>query len=148
MFISNNRASFHLWWKQTSVKHQKVSKHYANDWAWEKYKRNYKNWENHKNQRNFCANVFRKTKTVYFKNLNVHDLSVNRTFWKTIKAYFSNKGLKFNKLLLKETGDLVSDEKELETIMNNFFINITTDLELKKDSKCKLNNLEDILKAF
>ena len=32
--------------------------------------------------------------------------------------------------------------------MNNFFINITTDLELKKDSKCKLNNLEDILKAF
>ena len=49
---------------------------------------------------------------------------------------------------MKETGDLVSDEKELETIMNNFFINILTDLELKKDSKCKLNNLEDILKAF
>ena len=32
--------------------------------------------------------------------------------------------------------------------MKNFFINITTDLELKRDSKCKLNNLEDILKAF
>ena len=32
--------------------------------------------------------------------------------------------------------------------MSNFFINITKDLELKKDSKGKLNNLEDILKAF
>ena len=50
---------------------------------------------------------------------------------------------------MKEKGNLVSDEKELATIMNNFFINITKDLEeLKKDSKGKLNNLEDIVKAF
>ena len=32
--------------------------------------------------------------------------------------------------------------------MNNFFINITKDLELKKDSKGKRNNLEDIVEAF
>ena len=37
---------------------------------------------------------------------------------------------------------------ELSTIMNNFFINITKDLEMKKDSEGKLNNLEDILKAI
>ena len=29
--------------------------------------------------------------------------------------------------------------------MNNFFFNITKEVELKKDSKGKLNNLEDIL---
>ena len=84
----------------------------------------------------------------YFKNLNVNDLSDNRKVWKTIKPYFSNKGLNSKKLLLKEKGNLVSDEKELATIMNNFFINITKDIELKKDSKSKLNNLEDILEAF
>ena len=49
---------------------------------------------------------------------------------------------------MKEKGNLVSDEKELATIMNNFFINITKNLELKKDSKGKLNNLKYILKAF
>ena len=49
---------------------------------------------------------------------------------------------------MKEKGNLVSDEKKLATIMNNFFINTMKDLELKKDSKDKLNNLEDILKAF
>ena len=31
MFISNNRASFHLWCKENLVKHQKVSKYYEND---------------------------------------------------------------------------------------------------------------------
>ena len=31
MFITNNRASYHLWWKETLVKHQKVSKYYEND---------------------------------------------------------------------------------------------------------------------
>ena len=49
---------------------------------------------------------------------------------------------------MKEKGNLVSNEKELATIMNNFFINITKDLELKKDSKGKLNNLEDIVKVY
>ena len=49
---------------------------------------------------------------------------------------------------MKEKGHLVSDEKELATIMNNFFINITKYLELKKYSKGKLNSLKDILKAF
>ena len=107
-----------------------------------------KNRENYKKQRNFCIDLLCKTKTEYFKNLNVKDLSDNRKFWKTIKPYFSNKGLNSIKLLLKKKGNLVSDEKELATIMNNFFINITKDVELKKDSKSKLNNLEDILEAF
>ena len=30
-FISNNRASFHLRWKENLLKHQKVSKYYEND---------------------------------------------------------------------------------------------------------------------
>ena len=32
--------------------------------------------------------------------------------------------------------------------MTNLFINITKDVELKKDGKGKFNNLEDVLKAF
>ena len=31
MFISNNRTSFHLWWKENLVKHRKVSKYYETD---------------------------------------------------------------------------------------------------------------------
>ena len=47
-----------------------------------------KNWKNYKKQRNFCVDLLSKTKTEYFKNLNVKDLSDNRKFWKTIKPYF------------------------------------------------------------
>ena len=32
--------------------------------------------------------------------------------------------------------------------MNNFFINITKDLALKKDNSCNINTLEDVLKVF
>ena len=31
MFMSNNRPSFHLWWKENLVKHWKVSKYYETD---------------------------------------------------------------------------------------------------------------------
>ena len=31
MFITNNRTSFHLWWKENLVKHWKVSKYYETD---------------------------------------------------------------------------------------------------------------------
>ena len=31
MFISNDRVSFHLWWKEMLVKQQKVSKYYENN---------------------------------------------------------------------------------------------------------------------
>ena len=64
----------------------------------------------------FVLIFFVKLKQNTLKNLNLKDLSDNRNFWKTIKPYFSNKGLNSNKLLLKEKGNLVSDEKELATI--------------------------------
>ena len=83
------------------------------------------NWENYKKQRNVCVNLLRKTKTEYFKKLNVKNLSENRKFWKTIKPFFSNKSLNSNKLMLKENNRLITEEKELATVMNTFFVNIT-----------------------
>ena len=32
MYISNNRWSFHLWWTENLVQHQRVSKYYENVW--------------------------------------------------------------------------------------------------------------------
>ena len=75
-------------------------------------------------------------------------LSDNKKFWKTIKPYFSNKGLNSNRLFLKEKGNPVSNEKQLATIMNNFFINITKDLELKEDNSSNASTLENVLKVF
>ena len=71
----------------------------------------------------------------YFLNLNIRDLSNNRIFWKTIKPYFTNKGLNSNELLHKEKENLAPNEKQLAIIMNSFFINITKGLELTEDNE-------------
>ena len=93
-------------------------------------------------------NLLRQTKKDYFQNLNIQDLSDNRKFWKTIKPYFSNKGLNLNKFLLKEKGNIVSNEKQLATIMSSFFVNISKGSELKEDDEINGNTLEDALDAF
>ena len=64
--------------------------------------RNIENWENYKKQRHFCRNLLRKTKSEYFRNLNIKNLNGNKTFWKKIKPFFSIKGLESNNIILKE----------------------------------------------
>ena len=103
------------------------------------------NWANYKKQRNFCVTLLRRTKKEYFQNLNVKDLSDNKTFWKTIKPYFSKKGLNSNKMLLKEKGELVLDEKQLASIMNKLLINTTKSLKLKEDLVSSPLTLNDII---
>ena len=75
---------------------------------------------------------------VELKQNTLKDPPDNCNFWKTIKPYFSNKGLNLNKLLWKQKLSFFtffSDKKELPLIVNNFFLNITKALELKEDSK-------------
>ena len=58
------------------------------------------------------------------------DLSENKKFWETVKPYFSNKRLNSNKMLLKEKGKLISDEKQLASIMSKFSIIFTKIAEI------------------
>ena len=63
-------------------------------------------WDNYKKQRNFCVNLLRNSKKDYFK-LNIKNLTDNKKLWKTIKPFFSNKGLNSNKLILREKVSVV-----------------------------------------
>ena len=72
-------------------------------------KRSYDNWDKYKKQRNFCMKLLRKTKQDYFNNIDIKSVSDNKKFWKTIKPYFSNKGLNSNKIFLSEKGRLIKD---------------------------------------
>ena len=51
-------------------------------------------------------------------------------------------------IIVKENGELVSDEKQLTSIMNKFFINITKSLKLKVDLDSPPITLNDILLKF
>ena len=84
---------------------------------------------------NFHINLLCNTKKYDFQKLNIKDLTDNKKFWKTIKPFFSNKVLNSNKLMLREKDVVVADEKALATLMNNYFVNVTADLDLKRDSE-------------
>ena len=51
-------------------------------------------------------------------------------------------------MLFKEKGELASDEKQLVSIINKFFINITINLKLKEDQSGPPVILDDILEKF
>ena len=107
------------------------------------------NWNNYKNQRNFCVKLLRQTKEKYFSDINVKSISDNKKFWKIIKPFFSHKGLNTNKIMLVENNEIVREEEIMADIINNYFTNITTHLKLtptKIDPKANLESIINTLK--
>ena len=51
-------------------------------------------------------------------------------------------------MLLKEKGELASDERQLVSLLNKFFINIKTSLNLKEDQGSPPVTLKDILEKY
>ena len=59
-------------------------------------------------------------------------VSDNKPFWKSVKPFFNDKGSNSSKITLVEENNILSDEEEIANIMNNYFINVTKTLNLKK----------------
>ena len=106
------------------------------------------NWNSYKKQRNFCVKILRQTKEKYFSDINVRSIYDNKKFWKTIKPFFSNKGLNTNSMMLVEDNGIVRNEEIIANIMNNYFTNITTHLKLKPTKIDPNANLESIIDTF
>ena len=104
-------------------------------------KRSHDNWDKYKKQRNFCVKHLRKTKQDYFNNIDIKSVSDTKKFWKTIKPYFSNKGLNSNKIFLSEKGRLIKDPAAITATMNDYFVNITVTIGLKQFQFDHLSNL-------
>ena len=78
--------------------------------------------------------LFRKTKQDYFNNIDIKSVSNTKKFWKTIKPYFSNKGLSSNKIFLSEKGRIIKDPSAIATTMSDYFVNITETIGLNSFS--------------
>ena len=112
-------------------------------------KRNKTNWQKYKNQRNFCSNLLKQTKRNYFSNLDLNSLNDSKKFWKNIKPLFSDKGSSTNKVMICEKEEIVSNEKEVADLMNNHFVNVTKELNLKQDIEEERSiRLDDIIDKY
>ena len=68
----------------------------------------------YKRQRNFCTTLIKKTKRNFYNNLNVNKIADNNFFWKTVKPSFTEKTLKYEKIVLTENETTFSEETKLQ----------------------------------
>ena len=94
--------------------------------------RDYEDWCKYKCQRNLCLNLLRKTKKNFCKALDEKQVSDSKTFWTNVKPVFSDKSINSSKITLVEKHAIVVDGEKIANIMNNYFINITKNLNKNK----------------
>ena len=53
-------------------------------------------------QRSLCVSLIRQAKKQFFSNLNTHDVTNNKTFWKTVKPLLTGKVKTKSKITLTD----------------------------------------------
>ena len=97
-------------------------------------------------QRNLCVSLIRIEKKNFFSNINMSDITDNKTVWKTVKPFFTDKIKTKSKITLIEKNivsqegqeEIVSERKITEDqvvaeVFNKFFINIVPNLKISTD---------------
>ena len=87
------------------------------------------NKKSYKKHRNFCTNLLRREKKKYFSNLDVKVVEDNKKFWKKIKPMLSDKIPSKKKMTLIDDEKVISGEKEIAEILNNYFVDAVENLE-------------------
>ena len=69
------------------------------------------------------------------------DFNDNKKFWKIVKPIFTNKGSKSSKIILVENEEILSDTAKISEIMNDYFVNVTKDLDISIPSPILWNTI-------
>ena len=96
------------------------------------------NWEKYRKLRNDCVSLTKKVKREYFANLNINSVNDNKTFWRTVKPFFTDKSKKSSKIILVENNEIIMDNKHNAEVMNDYFVNITQTLDIPEFKTEKL----------
>ena len=80
--------------------------------------RNAKNQSSYKQQRNYCSNLLKESKTRHFNNLSVKDVTENKRFWKIIKTFFTDKTKNSNNIILTENYQTIREDEKICKIFN------------------------------
>ena len=96
-------------------------------------------------QRNYCLSLLRKSKKAYYSNPDEKKVTDNKTFWKAIKPFLSDKIVSREKLTLIEEYEIVESDINTAQILNTFFSNIVSNLKIAEYANCdpisdKINN--------
>ena len=82
-------------------------------------------------QRNYVISLLRKEKNFFHSNLNTNILTENRTFWKTVKSFLTDKTNKISRITLITINDMPQA--------------VTCDLLLYSDYTCLVFQHKDVI---
>ena len=88
--------------------------------------------EAYNKQRNYCVSLIRKTKQQYYNNLDHRKVSDNKSFWKYIKALFSDKSSNSNKITLVEKNLILEKNDDIPESFNDFFTSVVSNLNIPR----------------
>ena len=114
-------------------------------------KRSDENRKKYSKQRNYCVSLLRRTKRNYYSSLDAKSVTGNKTFWRTVKPFLSDKTPFNAKITLIEDGEVISSDNEIANVLNTFFSNIVSNLNLPEYpiSNPYYNKIRDpVLKAI
>ena len=94
----------------------------------------------YKKHQNICVKLLRKTKKDFFNNLDVKRVTDNKQFWKTVKPCLTDKTLKDERITLIENEKVVSDERGLVKIFNEYFSSIVSNLDIQHPPNISLHH--------
>ena len=97
----------------------------------------------YKKQKNFCSRLYKKERAKYYANLDIKKITDNKTFWKTIKPFRSNKSKNSGKILLSENGTILTDEEIISETFNDFFKKSVEMFQIN-ENKYLLDNVDDM----
>ena len=89
-----------------------------------------KSFKAYKKQKNFCSILYKKERKRFFNNLNLSFVTDNKSFWKTIKPFFSNKGNYGAQIILVEKDEVLQDDDLIAKELNKFFKNTAFKLNI------------------
>ena len=75
-------------------------------------------------QRNYIVSLLRNEKNNFYSNLDTKVVIDNRTFWKTVKPFLSEKVTKHSKINLVEDDKIISRDEQIAKKFSEYFISI------------------------
>ena len=90
--------------------------------------------------------MIRSEKKNFFSNINTRDITDNKTFWKTVKPFFTDKIKTKSKITLIEkkvvsqeaqeeivSEKIITEDQVVAEVFNKFFISIVPNLKISTD---------------
>ena len=107
--------------------------------VWKNTHKEYISYLSTEHSRDLCVSITRKAKRSYYKSLDLKEITDSKKFWATVKPLLSNKIKSTESITLEKNEKNISNDKELASNSNEFFVNILPNLSINANHSFLIN---------